>query len=79
MIYNLSLPTGIVCENLTYFLLLFVLSMYIRFVAKRAESKSSTSKLTAASSGVLLAVQLHFKGAEFNLGFGLNLRKVFQE
>lgn len=43
--------------------------MYIKFVAKHAEAKSSTGKLTAAFSGVLLVVQLHFKGAEFHFGF----------
>ncbi len=54
--------------------------MYIRFVAKRAEAKSSTGKLTAASSGVLLAVQLHFKGAEFHFGlWSESAYKVFQE
>lgn len=42
--------------------------MYIRFVAKRAEAKSLTRKLTAASSGVLIAVQLHFKGVEYHFG-----------
>lgn len=44
------------------------------------QSKSSSSKLTAASSGVLLAVQLHFKGAEFHFGlWSESAYKVFQE
>lgn len=69
------------CENLTYFyffLLSFYLyvSMYIRFVAKRL-----TGKLTAASSGVLIAVQLHFKKG-LNIIFGLcseSAYLIFQE
>lgn len=54
--------------------------MYIRYVAKHAEAKSSTGKLTAVSSGVLLVVQLHFKGAEFHFGlWSESAYLVFQE
>lgn len=49
--------------------------MYIRFVAKRL-----TGKLTAASSGVLIAVQLHFKGAEYHFGLcSESAYLIFQE
>lgn len=73
-IYSLGLPTGIVCENLTYFFafVLFVCKYVHKIRGKTV--KSLTGKLTAASSGILLAVQLHFKkGLNINLSFVLNL------
>jgi len=55
-------------------------SMYIRFVTKCAEAKSLTVNLTAASSGVLIAVQLHFKGAEYHFGLcSESAHLIFQE
>lgn len=54
--------------------------MYIRFAAKRAGAKSLTGKLTAVSSGVLIAVQLHFKGAEYHFGLcSESAYLIFQE